>query len=221
MKTYLVKKVAQNPALGNDWNAGNWAGAEIADIDNFREESSEHRPDTKLKLLYSDNGVSGMFQVKDKYVRSVCTDFQGNVCTDSCVEFFFKPLPEKGYFNLECNCGGTFLCYYIEDPTRTKEGFKKRVSLTEEDGRQIKIYHSMPVVVEPEIKENTTWFISFFFPFSLMEKYTGKLGNLSGSKWTANFYKCGDKTSHPHWASWSPVSKLNFHLPECFSEVRF
>ena len=27
--------------------------------------------------------------------------------------------------------------------------------------------------------------------------------------WRANFYKCGDDTSHPHWAAWSPLKKVN------------
>ncbi|MCD6337129.1 MAG: hypothetical protein J7M01_02720, partial [Candidatus Marinimicrobia bacterium] len=36
-----------------------------------------------------------------------------------------------------------------------------------------------------------------------------------------NLYKCGDKTSHPHWASWSPIDKLNFHQPKHFGEFVF
>ena len=37
----------------------------------------------------------------------------------------------------------------------------------------------------------------------------------------ANFYKCGDKTAHPHFLSWNPVvsSKPDFHRPECFGEL--
>ena len=37
----------------------------------------------------------------------------------------------------------------------------------------------------------------------------------------ANFYKCGDKTAHPHFLSWSPVSteKPDFHRPEFFGEL--
>jgi hypothetical protein len=79
----------------------------------------------------------------------------------------------------------------------------------------------MPDVVEPEIEEDTEWRLGFFFPFALVEKYAGKLGDPAGTKWTANFYKCGDKTSHPHWASWNPVKVLNFHLPECFGDIIF
>jgi hypothetical protein len=79
----------------------------------------------------------------------------------------------------------------------------------------------MPEMIEPEIKEETEWYLGFFFPFHLIAKYAGELGELSGKEWTANFYKCGDKTSHPHWASWNPVSELNFHLPECFGRIKF
>ena len=37
----------------------------------------------------------------------------------------------------------------------------------------------------------------------------------------ANFYKCGDKTAHPHYLSWSPIDtpKPDFHRPEFFGEL--
>ena len=37
----------------------------------------------------------------------------------------------------------------------------------------------------------------------------------------ANFYKCGDKTAHPHYLSWSPIhtEKPDFHRPEFFGEL--
>jgi hypothetical protein len=66
-----------------------------------------------------------------------------------------------------------------------------------------------------------TWTLEFFIPLELLEKYVGSVGNVRGSEWKANFYKCGDETSHPHWVSWQPVPKLNFHMPECFGTVMF
>jgi hypothetical protein len=41
--------------------------------------------------------------------------------------------------------------------------------------------------------------------------------------WRANFYKCGDKTSHPHWLTWNPVDKPrpDFHLPQYFGTLVF
>ena len=55
-----------------------------------------------------------------------------------------------------------------------------------------------------------------------MEPYIGTIGDVRGQTWRGNFYKCGDHTSHPHWASWSPIGEqLDFHQPEFFGELRF
>jgi len=56
------------------------------------------------------------------------------VYKDSCVEFFVKPKPDKGYFNFEFIAVGTLLCSYITDPERTREGFREFVSVPEEEG---------------------------------------------------------------------------------------
>jgi hypothetical protein len=83
-------------------------------------------------------------------------------------------------------------------------------------------FTTMPSVVEPEITDPTTWRRGFFIPLSVFEKTTGlQSTELSGQIWRANLYKCADKTSHPHWASWKPITETNFHLPECFGEITF
>jgi hypothetical protein len=140
---------------------------------------------------------------------------------DSCVEFFLQPKPDRGYFNFEFNCGGSLLCYYIVDPVRVPGGFRDFTPLPEADGRQVAIYHSMPPRVEPEIAEPTEWRLEFSIPFSVLEKWVGPVGRVGGQEWRANLYKCGDETSHPHWASWAPVDELNFHLPRCFGTIQF
>ena len=46
-------------------------------------------------------------------------------------------------------------------------------------------------------------------------------GPVAGQRWRAlatrprcHAFKCGDQTSHPHWASWAPIGEaLNFHQP--------
>jgi hypothetical protein len=77
----------------------------------------------------------------------------------------------------------------------------------------------MPPVIEPEITTPVTWCAQFSIPMSLLENYTGSLGNFNGVTWHANFYKCADKTSHPHWVTWNPISATNYHLPECFGTL--
>jgi hypothetical protein len=85
----------------------------------------------------------------------------------------------------------------------------------------VAVRSSLPPVVEPELEGPLAWQLAFFIPTTLLERHVGAIGPLPGERWRANLYKCGDRTSHPHWASWSPVDALNFHLPHCFGELRF
>jgi hypothetical protein len=55
-----------------------------------------------------------------------------------------------------------------------------------------------------------------------IEPHVGAIGSLSGRGFAANFFKCADHSSHPHWASWSPIGEeLNFHQPQTFGLLRF
>jgi len=219
---YVVRRAKKKPELQGLWTGPAWQWVEAVELSIFRPESSDHRPRTRAKLLYDPSNIYGIFHVLDRYVRSVETRYQGYTCRDSCVEFFVKPDVGPGYFNFEWNCGGTMLVYYVTDTTRRPDGeFRGFIELPKADGDMVAVYHSMPAVVEPEIKEPTEWTLEFRIPFALIEKYAGPLGNIPGQEWRANFYKCGDRTSHPHWASWSPVEKLDFHLPHCFGTIEF
>ena len=218
---YLVRRTTKVPELQGKWSGAVWKRAETLTVANFRAESSDHRPKVQARLLYDAQNVYGLYRVEDRYIRAVADSFQGMVCRDSCVEFFFRPGNAKGYFNFEFNCGGTFLVFYVIDDTRTADGFKDYVKLTDDDGRQVRMFHSMPTIVEPEIAEKKTWSLEFAIPLAMLARYTGPLADPAGQVWNANLYKCGDQTSHPHWASWNPVDELNFHLPRCFGQIRF
>ncbi|WXL25722.1 carbohydrate-binding family 9-like protein [Ectopseudomonas mendocina] len=222
---YVIRYLETLPPVTADWHASHWQTADVMSIDQFRRESSHHRPITQAKLLYSEQGVQGIFKVQDRYVRCVTTQFQDMVCNDSCVEIFLQPKPQasdgNGYISVEMSGNGTLLSYYITDAERTADGFKAFSKLTPEQGQQIRVQSTLPAVVEPEITEPTEWCLEFFIPFSVLEAYVGKLGQLSGQTWRINLFKCADQTSHPHWASWQPVPELNFHMPDTFGWVRF
>jgi hypothetical protein len=204
-----------------DWDSDGWRGAEPLSIDNYREEGSSHRPMTEVKVLHDGRTIGMLFRVRDAYVRAATRAFQGPVCRDSCVEFFVRPLPDKGYFNFEMNCSGVLHTSYIEDWTRVGDQFGKRTMLTAEQAQSIRVVALLPSVIDPERAEPMTWTLALSVPLDVMESFVGSLGTLSGATWAGNFYKCGDETSHPHWASWSPVKELNFHSPECFGNLHF
>lgn len=218
---YTVNQVESPIRFEAAFDQPPWSKAELGRVSHFREESSGHRPDARFRLLHNGTHLFIRFQVADRYVRSVQTEYQSSVCGDSCTEFFVRPRPDKGYFNFEVNAGGTMLLYYVEDPTRTDNGFKKWQPVTAELGKQVAIWHSLPSVVDPTIVDSVDWGNGWIIPVAVFEAYTGPLGPLSGQHWQANFYKCGGDKSHPHWVSWSPVSQLNFHLPECFGDLVF
>ncbi len=218
---YLVRRARLPLDMACDWNARQWPDSNTLEITHFRPESSDHRPRTFARVLYDQSGIHGLFRVQDRFVLCKRTEYLDPVWKDSCVEFFVQPGAGAGYFNFEFNCGGAFLCSHIINPERVPGGFKEFTRLPAAIGTTIKAVSSLPRKIDPEITEPTVWLLRFFVPFSVLEHYVGKLGPVSGQTWRGNFYKCADETSHPHWAAWSPVDELNFHLPRCFGTIRF
>lgn len=225
--TYQVHRAPAPPPLDADRNDPAWAAAQTVDIavPHVRPGVTDHRPTTQAQLLYDDDHLYLRFGVEDRYVRVARTGHQAMVCRDSCVEFFFAPLPGPAdglnYFNLETNAGGHKLlyhCVYREDG-----GFDHDPVATSWMDR-IETWHSLPEKIDPEIAEPTTWQVAMALPLALFEERLGQpLPVGPGVRWRGNFYKCADETSHPHWLSWNPVTSdpVSFHHPPSFGELHF
>jgi hypothetical protein len=221
MNSYSIKKAHSPPLFPFTWSTPPWDTAPVLTIGNFLKESSSHRPVTKVRLLHDGTTVFALFLVNDRYVRSVRTGFQSEVWKDSCVEWFVQPKPDKGYFNFEVNAGGALRVSYVEDAARTSTGFRKSTPLPSDLCRQVRICHSLPEVVDPEIEDPVEWTIGISVPVSVLESFIGQIGDCSGQQWRANFNKCTDENSHPHWATWNPIPEKNFHRPQDFGELQF
>ena len=217
---YVIRRAASPPALDAGWDSPEWARADVVDIAWFHPASSNHRPRTRARLLYDDQGLYALFQVEDRYVRSTHTKVHSEVCVDSAVELFLEPVPGRGYFDIETNCGGTFLFCFIEKG--------KTALVSPEWMGKVRVHHSLPATVEPERKEPVTWTLSYFVPFALLEHYMGaEPGTLRPAgrgdrRWRGNLYKVAEANSHPHFGAWRPIpGNLSFHRPECFGELEF
>jgi hypothetical protein len=222
MKGYRVHRVAAPIGFEGSWDGAAWGRAPIASIDRFHPRSSSHRPRVGAKLLHDDDTLYVHFRVEDAYVRAVHTTYESDTYKDSCVEVFLQPEGRQGYFALELNCGGAFSLRFIEDPTRTPNRFAKWTPVAESDARVIRVAHALPSLVDPELPGPTTWWVEVAWPRAAMEPYCGPLGRLSGQRWRGNLFKCGDETSHPHWATWAPIGEaLNFHQPAYFDQIEF
>jgi hypothetical protein len=115
------------------------------------------------------------------------------------------------------NCGGTMLFRHQLVPR------KNATVVAEEDCSRIEIFHSLPKMIETEIQTPTAWTLSYRIPFDVLEKYSKIAKPQKGAVWRANFYKCADATSQPHWLTWSKVNRQQpeFHIPECFGVLSF
>jgi hypothetical protein len=218
---YHVARLTGSAPSSPDATHEAWRATEVAQVATFRPEGSHHRPHTSVRLLHDDHAIHGLFTVEDRFVRSVHEGFQAPVWKDSCVEFFVRPRGHGGYFNFEMNAGGSLLSTYIVNWERVPGGFKEFTQLPDSDLAQVTVCSTLPRRVEPELPGPLAWSLYVRIPVSMLERHTGPLGPLAGQTWTGNFFKCGDETSHPHWASWSPVRALNFHDPHCFGRLVF
>jgi hypothetical protein len=220
--SYTIRKTNMRPGLDGAWDKSAWQHADMVAVDQFLPGGSDHRPVTHAKVLYDADRIYVAFRVRDRFVRCLATEYQGPVYADACVEFFVRPREDKGYFNFEMNCGGTLLLRNVTDPTRVGDELAEYTNVPWSLASQIQVYHSMPKTVEPEIADPVEWVVEYSVPFALFESFVGPLGDLAGQEWRANFYKCAENNSHPHFASWSPIhGELNFHQPQFFAPIRF
>ncbi len=218
-QTYCAPRLKTPVELDGNWSKPAWNNSPVAVLKNFMGKRPSHFPKTEFRVGYDSEAVYLIFRVEDNYVRAVTeTEFQGPVCRDSCVEFFFTPGPdiEKGYFNIEMNCGGSLLWHWQTVPRQGRE-------LSADQCAQILKYHQLPRIVEPEITATANWTVEYRVPFSVLEAYTPLAYPAPGVKWRANFYKCADASSHPHWLTWAPVELPNpdFHQPRWFGALEF
>lgn len=220
---YVAWRTAAPIALDADWDADAWRRSTVLRIGHFHPKSSEHRPLTQARLAWDESALYLIFRVEDRFVRCVHWGYQSDVYEDACVEFFVRPVLEKGYFNFEMNACGQLLCGYVEDPTRDEKGdFARSERLPGTLGKLIEVRGFFEAPQPKEIEAPLVWTTSCRIPLRVFESYTGPLGELRGQAWRANFNKCAENNSHPHWASWTDIGPdLNFHQPGRFGSICF
>ena len=194
MKEYTVQRV-----LGGDVGVEDaiWKGIPALSVNCFPWPAFEKKITTTAKLASTASGLLVHFETDEWPLLAQKTENNSQVCEDSCLEFFFRTEDTLKYINLEINPLGTIHADFDREPIPVY-------------ARQLRLVSC----ITPE-----KWILQYEVPFSLIEKYFGSVGSCLH----ANFYKCGDKTVHPHYACWNPVGgeKPNFHQPESFGKLIF
>jgi hypothetical protein len=155
------------------------------------------------------------FFVQEQAVKAKYTQANEAVWTDSCVEFFLSVEGDEKYYNLETNCIGTQLLGY-------SDGTHPRVHADAQIISKIRKTSSLGNLPFDELHQETYWEICMTIPFDCLFAHQLR-GPLKGKKMTANFYKCGDELSVPHYVSWAPITtpEPSFHQPNFFGEITF
>jgi hypothetical protein len=216
---YTVPRLKHSIRLDARWEKDPWNRIKALKLTHSMGGKPDHFPDVSARLAYDEDGLYVIFRVVDRFVCARKTRYQDRVCEDSCVEFFFTPGESRsnGYFNLEVNCGGT--AYFHHQKGR---GIAD-VPVSSEDFYLVQIAHTAPVNIELEITKSTIWVVEYCLPFNILSNYAHLTRPAPGVIWYANFYKCADKSSHPHWLTWSKVDlpRPDFHQPKFFGRLLF
>lgn len=219
MQEYLIRRTSRVPLFR--WE--DFSSAETGSLPHLQEKTTDFAPKVRFRFLHDETNLYGIYEVEDRDVQAAARNFQDPVCRDSCCEFFFRPDVGPGYFNLEMSANGTFLIFYVKDPTRLpNDDLTDYTAVDPLFGKLITVKTDLPGYFPEPIPGPLTWHVMCTIPLAALEPYCGAIGSLNRRLWKGNFFKCGDRTPHPAWLSWSRIeaTPLNFHLPQFFQSIR-
>jgi hypothetical protein len=183
-------------------------------ISNINWEEYPYLPTVRFRIAHDGKNIYLHFRVEEESIRARYGKDNGNVWTDSCVEFFLQFPGDEHYYNLECNCIGTVLL----GKGKNKE---ERIHLPPEVIQKIKRSSSLGNSTFELRTGAFTWELSLIVPLEVFS--FPATGDISGKTVRGNFYKCGDELQTPHFVSWNRINHPapNFHLPDFFGEINF
>jgi hypothetical protein len=185
---------------------------ELINILNWK--NYNYKPEVSFKIAYTDKEILLKYYVKEEFIKAEKSESNQMVCEDSCVEFFVSPSNDGEYYNFEFNAIGTCL---LGAGTCRKDSSLMPVNAI--DG--IRRMGSSGTNPFKERHGEFSWTITIAIPFAIFSRHN--LKKLKGKIFRANFYKCGDKLTQPHYLTWSPVETINpdFHQPDFFGTLKF
>ena len=214
MKELIVNKVnvSDNASWEEIFKSLDTAAWNVIDTVNWAEYS--YCPQVQFRMAYGDTAFLLQYKVKEQSVRALAAIDNGEVWKDSCVEFFVIPAGDNIYYNFEFSCIGT--CLLAAGESRHDREAARNNILS-----PIRRFPSLGRHPFAERKEETEWDLALVIPYSCLFKHPNY--SPEGKTVTANFYKCGDELTVPHFLSWNPIKteRPDFHRPEFFGTVRF
>ena len=176
-------------------------------------EKFPEKPQAGFRMAHNGTELFIRFTVKENSTLAKIKEDNGEVWTDSCVEFFLA-LDDTGYYNFEFTCIGKALL-----------GFRKErpnaIHATLELMQTIKRFSTLGNSNFEEKSLKEPWELTVAIPTSALFRH--QVQQWKGLAIKANLYKCGDHLSTPHFLSWVPIDTAgpDFHVPRCFTKMTF
>lgn len=217
--TYMTMHTMKLPFIGGletmtygEFDLAMETGASKSFIGCINWQEYPYRPDVAFSVARSWTHLAALYHVRGLDLRAAALDDNGPVWEDSCCEMFVADPSDGTYYNFEMNCIGTLLA-------AKRTGREDARPFTEEALSRI-VRHSTLSRKRHDLSDRIFgWSVAMIVPFDLIGVDPDRLP----SSLRANFYKCGDRTAHPHFLSWSPIDvpSPDFHRPEFFGELTF
>ena len=197
MKEYTIVRCSGMP----DWN--NVPSLQIDRL--YKTEPSDIR--AWAQLAYDDTALYVKLSAQETHIRAEHMGPLGEICEDSCLEFFFSPMAgDTRYFNIECNPNGAM---YL--------GFGSSVKSLQ------RLIPEEPAILPQASRTQNGWEVVYQIPYSLIRLFFPDFSPVSGYAMRANCFKCADLSAQPHWLCWSPVVEqpCAFNNPSTFGTMIF
>ena len=180
-------------------------------IEYYRHEGAAG-PETRGQVIYlPQEGLEVSMWCREENPRAIYHNPNDPVYTDSCMEAFLNCFPDEpayGYIGLEMNANGASHCSF--GTARHTRGYIVGRGLA----------HPEVMVDRVELEGASWWRATCLLRRSLLEALYGRdCTFMPGQTMRGNFYKCGDDTASPHWGSWAPIAKVDFHVPQLFGDI--
>lgn len=176
--------------------------------------NNDKYPEVTFKVAHDGVEMFLQFKVREDEIRAEQYGNNSKVSQDSCVEFFVSFDNNVHYYNFEQSCIGQALLGYRKD----------RPNVTYASDEVMHAIKRLPSLGGENFelkKGDFEWTLLTVIPASSF--WESNIHTFDGLKARANFYKCGDKLTIPHYLSWAPVDteQPNFHRVDFFQEISF
>ena len=160
------------------------------------------------QVCYDNEALYVRLCAKEKNIRAEYTGPLDAPCEDSCLEFFFCPVPgDNRYFNIEYNPN---CCIYLGLASCLND--------------LVRLIPEFGIPFSPKAtRTEDGWEIVYQIPFEFIRRFFPDFSATSGTKIRGNFYKCGDLTAQEHYLCWNMITSnpVSFHRTCDFGILTF